>query len=244
MVPPTCPRRAIAPHSARPCPLSRPPFPSFSFLFPRVNSKSDPPLCYSSPRGLLVHIGGSLTHWEKANTQFANSVAFLTELATPLHPGLPAASRRSPDPTFRRRLISIDGRPGFRPSSPRFRQRQAGKQHGSVHEGPPGGNNGGKESGSRCPHQSFTSSGRELFPGSGLPHPTLQTPDRAPARASQARQGRRPVPTGRTKTFATSTPRQLPWSSSIFKLRAGTRLADPEPVERRADDPARELGRR
>lgn len=138
-----------------------------------------------------MHIGGSLTHWEKANTQFANSVAFLTELATPLHPGLPAASRRSPDPTFRRRLISIDGRPGFRPSSPRFRQRQAGKQHGSVHEGPPGGNNGGKESGSRCPHQSFTSSGRELFPGSGLPHPTLQTPDRAPARASQARQGRR-----------------------------------------------------
>ena len=182
--------------------------------------------------GLLVHIGGSLTHWEKANTQFANSVAFLTELATPLHPGLPAASRRSPDPTFRRRLISIDGRPGFRPSSPRFRQRQAGKQHGSVHEGPPGGNNGGEESGSRCPHQSFTSSGRELFLGSGLPHPTLQTPDRAPARASQARQGRRPVPTGRTKTFATSTPRQLPWSSSIFKLRAGTRLADPEPVER------------
>lgn len=182
---------------------------------------------------LLVYIGGSLTHWEKANTQFTNSLAFLTELATPLHPGLPAASRRSPDPTFRRRLISIDGRPGFRPSSPRFRQRQAGKQHGSVHEGPPGGNNGGKESGSRCPHQSFTSSGRELFPGSGLPHPTLQTPDRAPARASQARQGRRPVPTGRTKTFATSTPRQLPWSSSIFKLRAGTRLADPErPVER------------
>jgi hypothetical protein len=52
------------------------------------------------------------------------------------------------------------------------------------------------------------------------------------------------VPTGRTKTFATSTPRQLPWSSSIFKLRAGTRLADPEPVERRADDPARERGRR
>ena len=115
---------------------------------------------------LPKHNGGSLTHWEKTNTQFTNRLIFSTALATPPHSGPPAAYRRRPDPTFCTWFISIDGRHGFRPSSPRLRHRQTGKRHGGVHANSPGKRSSGKKSGSRCRRQGFTSSGRALFPWS------------------------------------------------------------------------------
>ena len=167
--------------------------PTFEYYPSRWKS----PLCIAKQR-LPKHNGGSLTHWEKTNTQFTNRLIFSTALATPPHSGPPAAYRRRPDPTLCTWFISIDGRHGFRPSSPRLRHRQTGKGHGGVHANSPGKRSSGKKTRKRQP---MPPPGLHIFRSSTFsveqraPQLPRQAPDRAPARASFARLARRPVPT-------------------------------------------------